>query len=380
MRPKILYLVTEDWYFCSHRLPIARAARDAGCEVVVITRVRDRGPEITAEGFRLIPLEQRRGALSPLRDLVMLLRLMRIYREERPELVHHVALKPVLYGTLAARVTGVAWIVNAMGGLGYLFGAAGTGTRWVGALVRAALRRLHRTLRVRVIVQNPEDAELFRSELGVAPEAIRMIRGSGVDTTRFRPATGRSNRVTVALVSRMLWAKGIAEFVEAARELQRRGVDTRMVLVGAPDSENPGAVPEATLREWDRAGVVEWWGRREDIERVWQECEIGVLPSYYREGVPKALLEAAACGRPIVTTDTPGCREIVQDGDNGILVPPRNAAALADAIERLSVDPALRVRMGERGRRMVEEGFSEGRVVEQTLGLYRSLLGERWPG
>lgn len=379
MSPKILYLVTEDWYFCSHRLPIARAARDAGFEVVVVTRVRDHGPRITAEGFRLIPLEQRRGALSPLRDLLVLLRLVRIYRAERPALVHHVALKPVLYGTLAARITGVAWTVNAMGGLGYLFAARGGGARWVGAAVRAALRRAHRTPRVRAIVQNPEDAALFASKLGVPRGAIRLIRGSGVDTHRFRPEAERTGRVAAALVSRMLWAKGIAEFVQAARELRRRGSDVRMVLVGAPDPENPGSVPEATLCAWHREGVVEWWGRREDIDQVWRECHIGVLPSFYREGVPKSLLEAAACGRPIVTTDTPGCREIVRDGENGILVPPRDSAALADAIERLAGDPELRARMGARGRKMVEEEFSEERVVEQTFSLYRSLLGDRWP-
>lgn len=377
--PKILYLVTEDWYFCSHRLPIARAARDAGFEVVVVTRVRRHGAAIEAEGFRVIPLEQRRGALNPVADLAMLWRLLGIYRAERPDLVHHVALKPVLYGTFAAWVTGVPQIVNAMGGLGYLFGAQGRGTRWIGAIVRRVLRLLHRSPRVSVIAQNPDDAALFSEKLGVSPAAVRLIRGSGVDTRRFRPESEPAEPVRVALVSRMLWAKGVAEFVDAARRLRDRGLAVSMTLVGAPDPENPGSVPEGALRDWHREGIVQWWGRREDIDRVWRACHICALPSYYREGVPKALLEAAACGRPIVTTDTPGCREIVRDGENGILVPPRDAAALADAIERLVRDPLLRARMGARGRRRVEEEFSEERVVEQTLALYRSLLADRWP-
>jgi glycosyltransferase involved in cell wall biosynthesis len=377
--PKILYLVTEDWYFCSHRLPIARAARDAGFEVVVVTRVREHGHRIEAERFRLVPLEQRRGALSPISDLLMLVRLIRIYLRERPDLVHHVALKPVLYGTFAARLAGVHRVVNAMGGLGYLFGVQSRRARWLGMLVRGTLRALHRSRRTHVIVQNPEDEALFRGTLGVSPQSVRLIRGSGVDIERFSPVPAPKGPVTVALVSRMLWAKGVAEFVEAARCLRDRKVEVRMVLVGAPDLENPGTVPEAKLHAWGAEGVIEWWGRRDDVETVWAASHLCVLPSYYREGVPKALLEAAACGRPIITTDTPGCREIVRDGENGILVPPRDAAALADAIERLVRDPLLRARMGARGRRRVEEEFSEERVVEQTLALYRSLLADRWP-
>ena len=378
MRPKILYLVTEDWYFCSHRLPIARAARDAGFEVVVVTRVRRHGAAIAAEGFRVIPLEQRRGALNPVADLAVLWRLLGIYRAERPDLVHHVALKPVLYGTLASRAARITRVVNALGGLGYVFSSHGWKARLLRPMVRLVFRFHGRARRNRFIVQNPDDCSRLVGELGVAANRIVVIRGSGVDTRYFSPMPEPETPAVAALVSRMLWDKGVGEVVEAARMLKERGTTVKVVLVGDEDPENPESISKRRLLEWNGEGIVEWWGRRDDIAKVWAQCHICMLPSY-REGLPKALLEAAACGRPIITTDTPGCREIVRDGENGILVPPRDAAALADAIERLVRDPLLRARMGACGRRRVEEEFSEERVVEQTLALYRSLLADRWP-
>jgi glycosyltransferase involved in cell wall biosynthesis len=373
---KLLYVVTEDWYFLSHRLPIARAARDAGYQVTVVTRVERGGGRMRSEGFAVIPLDFQRGRIRPLAEIRALIRLISVYRQVRPDLVHHVALKPVLYGTLAARAASVPCVVNALGGLGFLFSSQGAKTRVLRKAIMQGFRWLFRHPKGRVIVQNPEDRDLLIGKARIDPGHIVMIRGSGVDLEEFHPAPEPPGRPRVAMVSRMLREKGVGELVEAARRLQERGLKAHVVLVGEPDPANPGTVSERELRAWAESRVVEWWGHRDDIATVWREAHICVLPSYYREGVPKSLLEAAACGRPIVTSDAPGCREVVQHGHNGLLVPVRNVDALTDAIARLVVDPGLRARMGRAGRALVEDQFGVERVARETMGVYQSLLGE----
>jgi len=206
-----------------------------------------------------------------------------------------------------------------------------------------------------------------------------VVRGSGVDLKRFQPRPEPPGPVAVAMVSRMLWDKGVRELVEAVGRLRARGVALRLELVGAPDPENPGSIPGDRLAEWNRSGAAEWSGPSEDVPGVWAQAHIAVLPSYYGEGVPKSLLEAAACGRPIVAADVPGAREIVRHGENGLLVPPRDVPALAGALERLAADPNLRRQMGERGRQIAAAEFGEDIVVEKTLHVYRELLGKRYP-
>ncbi len=370
-KPVILYLVTEDWYFWSHRLPIARAARDAGWEVLVATRVENHGEQIEREGFRLIPIKMRRRSLAPWREFAAVAELIRIYRRERPDLVHQVAMKPVLYGSLAAALTGVPAIVNALAGMGYVFTSSAVKARLLRPLIKKAFRWLLDHANARLILQNPDDVAAMSAGT-VAPNRIVQIRGSGVDTTAFAPAPEPSGTPVAVMVSRMLWDKGVGELVEAARLLQRRGVPLRVVLVGSRDPENPPSIPERQLRDWDASGDVAWWGERSDVANIWANCHIAVLPSY-REGLPKSLLEAAACGRPLVATDVSGCREVVRDGATGLLVPPRDARALADALERLARDRDLRRRMGAAARDLVTREMSEQVVVAQTVALYRSL-------
>lgn len=371
-RPKLLFLVTEDWYFCSHRLPVARAAREAGYDVAVATRVKDHAGIIKREGFRLLPLSWRRGSLNPFLEAGALREIVSVYRRERPDLVHHVALKPAVYGSVAARFAGRPAAVNMVAGLGYVFTAKGVKARAVAAFLRAAFRRMLQPENARLIFQNPDDEALLREMCRPRAGQMVMIRGSGVDIDRFRPRT-EPKAVVVTLVSRMLWNKGIGDLVEAGKILAARGEDIRFQVVGAPDPENPSSIPEEQLREWNE-GRVRWLGRRDDIAEVWAESSIAVLPTSYGEGVPKALLEAAASGRPIVATDVPGCREIVRHEDNGLLVPVGDAHALAEAIARLARDPELRRAMGMRGRRLVEQEFAESIVVGQTLDVYRSLV------
>ena len=374
--PRLLYLVTEDWYFCSHRLPVARAARDAGAEVVVATRVTAHGEAIRAEGFRLVPLAWRRGSHAPLAELRAIAEIVRLYRRERPDLVHHVALKPVIYGSLAAALAGVPHVVNALTGLGALFIGSSARTRLLGALARAALRPLLNRAGGRVILQNADDRLLLEERGLLRHDRVALIRGSGVDTARFTPTPEPDGPPVAVLVARMLRDKGVGEFVEAARLLKARGVAVRMQLAGPTDPDNPASIDEATLRQWHAEGILEWLGPVTDMPSLWARSHIAVLPSY-REGLPKALLEAAACGRPMIATDVPGCREIVRADDTGLLVPARDAAALADAIARLAGDAALRRRLGARARAVAEAEFSEDVVVRETLALYRGLLPGR---
>jgi glycosyltransferase involved in cell wall biosynthesis len=365
----LLFVVTEDWYFVSHRLPLAVAAQAAGFEVAVATRAGRQADVIRGAGIRLISFELSRRGGNPLAELVA---LWRLYRREGPDLVHHVALKPVVVGALAARLARVPAQVNAVAGLGWLFTSSSGVVRLVRPVLRWALGRLLRQPHSLTIVQNPEDKALLEAA-GVPAARLRLIRGAGVDVRVFFPLPPSPLPVCVVLVARMLWDKGVGEFVEAARRLTAAGVAARFVLVGDPDPANPASVPDSTLRAWHGRHGVEWWGRRDDIPAVLQAAHIACLPSFYGEGLPKSLLEAAACGLPIVTTDAPGCREVVQDGVNGLLAPVRDAAALAAALKKLIDDAELRRRMGARSRQRAETEFALETVIAQTLSVYREV-------
>ncbi|MBP9218611.1 MAG: glycosyltransferase family 4 protein [Sterolibacterium sp.] len=372
---KLLFFVTEDWYFCSHRLPVARAAQAAGHEVVVACRVHRHAEVIETAGFRLIPLDLRRGGQNPLQELVSLRAIWRIYRRERPDIVHHVALKPVLYGALAAYLARVPAVVNALTGLGYVFSSPTLKARLLRPFVTLALRGLLNAGRSVLILQNPDDGRMLVQEGMVEANRIRLIRGSGVDIRRFALCPPAQELLPlVVLPARLLRDKGVVEFVAAARLLKAQGVVARFALVGERDPENAAAIDDQTLADWMQEGCVECWGRHEDMPAVFAQASIVCLPSY-REGLPKALLEAAACGRALVATDVPGCREIVIDGHNGLLVPVQDVVALAAALRRLLENAAWRDTLGRNGRALVEAEFSEERVMQQTLAVYRALLG-----
>jgi glycosyltransferase involved in cell wall biosynthesis len=367
--PKLLYLVTEDWYFVSHRLPLAVAAKEAGFEVAVATRAGQQVDVICNAGIRLIPFELSRRGGNPLAEVMA---LWRLYRAESPDLVHHVALKPVMFGALAAWLAHVPAQVNAVAGLGWLVTTSGRVVRLLRPVLRWILGRLLMQPHSLTIVQNPEDKALLERS-GVSAARLRLIRGAGVDVQVFYPVIPPAEPVCIVLVARMLWDKGVGEFVEAARRLTVAGGNARFVLVGDPDLANPGSVPESSLRAWDGQNGVEWWGRREDMPAVLRTAHIACLPSFYGEGLPKSLLEAAACGLPIVTTDAPGCREVVQDGVNGLLVPVRDAVALAAALRKLIDDAELRRRMGEQSRARAETEFGQEMIIAQTLAVYREV-------
>lgn len=371
--PKLLFFVTEDWYFCSHRLLLAIAAQKAGYEVVVVTRVNQHGELIRSHGLKLIHIEISRRSRNPLKEIGVILRLLSVYREQKPDIVHHVALKPVLYGAIAARLAHVPAVVNALAGLGFLFVSKHWQARVLRSLIEAAFRLLLNCTNSRVILQNPDDMALLITRRVLAPGHALLIRGSGVDTTQFHSAPEANGLPLVVLASRMLWDKGVGEFVKAVRQLRGQGVAARFVLVGEGDPDNPASISYDQISQWQEEGIIEWWGRRDDMPQVFAESHIVCLPSY-REGLPKVLIEAAACARPIVATDVPGCREIVRDGENGFLVPARDVPALASAMRKLIENASLRNVMGERGRTMVEKEFSIEHVISQTLTLYNELV------
>jgi glycosyltransferase involved in cell wall biosynthesis len=374
-RGRVVVVVNVDWFFLSHRVPVAEAARAAGYEVTVAAEDTGRAAEIRGLGFFYEALPLSRTGTAPVREAAALLSLVRLYRRLQPDLVHHVTVKPVLYGSLAARLAGGPAVVNAITGFGYTMSdeaRRGVLGRCVHALYRTALR----TAGSRTIFQNPEDMAAFCQAGLVAPDRAVLIRGSGVDPAAFTVLPEPEGRPVVLLPARMLWEKGVAEFVEAARTLRARGSRARFVLAGRAD-QNPTAVPEARLRQWVAEGVVEWWGHRTDIPQVMAGASIVVLPTFYKEGLPKALLEGAAAGRPLVATDVPGCREIVRHGETGLLVPPRDAPALANALERLLADAALRRDLGAAGRCLVEAEFTATRVAEATMAVYEAALAER---
>lgn len=375
---KLLYLVTEDWFFCLHRLPIARAARAAGAEVVVATRVGRHRDVIEREGFRIIPLPWRRGSKNPLAEARALLRIIRIYREERPDVVHHVAVKAAVYGGIAAALSGRPPQLNGITGLGYTTTSTELRARVLRALINTVFRWVLDREETRVIVENPDDASALVQSRAFGRQRVHVVRGAGVDTQRFRPAEPADGPVTALLAGRMLRSKGVEEAAGAARLLRERGVNVRVALVGEPDPENPQSIPAEELRRWSSEGLVDWRGHRDDMPAQWRGAHIGLLPSY-REGLPVSLLEAASCGLPLVATDVPGCREIVIHEDNGLLVPLKSVEPLADALERLGADAGLRARMGRRSRELVEEHFAESIVVEQILSLYGEMVGGAAP-
>lgn len=369
----LVFVVTEDWYFLSHRLPMARAARDLGFRVVVATRVGDRGREIEAHGFALAPIPIDRGSMAPHTEARAIAALMRLFRRERPAIIHNISIKPIVLGGVAASVVPSARIVNSFTGLGSILGEHAKETT-VRRIILGLMRRFARRGRVTGIVQNDDDHDyLLRRGLAV-PERLLTIRGSGIDTDAFAPSPEPDGPPVALFVSRLLRDKGTVELIEAARKLKASGGDLIVRVVGDCDPANPNSVGEDEVAAWESEGNVEFLGRRDGIADLWREAHIAVLPSY-REGTPKSLLEAAASARPLVTTDVPGCRDLVPDNATGILVPARDPSALADALAALAGAPELRREKGLAARRLIEERYADDVVARQISDLYAALAG-----
>ena len=372
-RPRLLYLITEDWYFRLHWIRLAQAARDAGFEVLLAMRVQEHDPEISRQGFKLFPINLLRRSVNPMREFLAVVELARLYRDQKPDLVYHVAIKPILYGSIAARLAGVPSVINVFAGLGYAYTSDELRAKLLRLFLKFGLSAACKSAGSLAVFQNEEDqAQLVRDRV-VLESQTRVIPGTGVDTDRFRPISNESSDHIILLPCRMLRDKGVGEFLEAARLVRRQKPGVRFVLAGRCDEDNPASIQSRQLHQWQEEGVIEWWGHRSDMPDVLGHAAVVVLPSY-REGLPVSLLEAAACGKPIIATDVPGCREVVRHRVNGLLIPPRNAIALADAIILLLENPELRQELGRRGRDIVVKEFSSTIVIRQTLALYHELL------
>ncbi|MEA2978831.1 MAG: hypothetical protein QOF09_654 [Alphaproteobacteria bacterium] len=368
---RLLYVVTEDWYFLSHRLPMARAARDAGFEVHVATRVVDGAAAIAAEGFVLHPVPFVRGRVSPSGTVAAIRALRDIHRKVEPAIAHHVALQTTVLGSIAARGRPVLCI-NALTGLGFAFTSGSAKALLLRPVLSMLLRLLLNNPRQTVLIQNADDRDGMLS-LGIAAERIVLIPGSGVDVEALRPLPEPGGPMTIAFVGRLLEDKGIHSLIRAHALLRERGFAVELLIAGTPDPANPASVSEQEARGWSRQPGITWLGHVEDIATVWARAHVAVLPSR-REGLPKSLLEAAACGRPMIATDVPGCREIVRPDETGVLVPFGDERALGDAIELLAQSRERRERYGAAARRLVVERFSAGMIGRQTVDLYRSLM------
>ncbi|HVG24175.1 MAG TPA: glycosyltransferase family 4 protein, partial [Thermoanaerobaculia bacterium] len=372
-RERILFVAAEAAFFVTHRLPLALAAREHGYDVVVATPDGPLSAVILQHGLPWERIVMRRKT-QVVREARAVPNLVRVYRKVRPDLVHHIAIKAVLYGTIAARIARVPAVVNAVTGLGYAFDERRAHTL-LGRTLGFAFDHLLSHPRARFIFQNVEDRDTFVNRRWIGAREAELIRGSGVDTTSFAPPSEPpAGPPLVVFASRLLASKGVAEFVEAARMLRGRGVDARFAVVGGPDPQNPETITHAELARWKEEGAVEIFGARRDMPDVLRQASLFVLPTYYREGVPKALIEAAATGLPAITTDTPGCRDIVLHGETGLCVPPRDSHALAEGMESLLRDPVLRSQMGVRARERVLAHFAVEHVVAQTLATYEKLL------
>lgn len=371
--PRLLFVVNDFGFFLSHRLAIGLAARRAGYDVAVAAPAGTGAERLAPHGLPVRPLAMDPHGMNPVGEARAVAELVGLFRRTRPDIVHLVTVKPVLYGGLAARMADVPAVVSAMSGLGYLFIGSSPRGRMLARLVRPFYRAALAHPRQRVIFQNEADREAVAAIGARLGGRAVMIPGSGVDLAAFRPAAEPEGPVTVVMPARLLLDKGLGEFVAAARQLRDAGVAARFVAVGGHPARNPAAVPAATLAAWRAEGAVEFPGHAEDMATVYRDAHLVVLPSY-REGFPRVLMEAAASGRAVVATDVPGCRDAVIPGETALLVPPRDAGALAAAMRRLIEDATLRQRMGAAGRRLAEAHFGVERVVERHLALYEELL------
>jgi glycosyltransferase involved in cell wall biosynthesis len=369
--PRLLYVVTEDWAFLSHRLPMARAARDAGFEVHVATRVSDGAAAIQAERFILHPIPFARGSLSPVATFSTIAALRRVHREVEPALTHHVALQACVLGMLATLGRPVA-CVNAFIGLGYSFISDTGKARAVRTLIGSLLRFLINRNNCVALVQNSDDMAALVA-LGVTKKRIVLIPGSGVDVKRFTPLSEPGGAATFGFVGRLLDDKGIRTLIAAHRLLRARIPDARLLIAGTPDPANPASVTEAEARSWNNEAGLAWLGHVSDIAGLWATAHVAVLPSR-REGLPLSLMEAAACGRAMIASNVPGCREIVLHEQTGLLFPVDDATALADVMARLAADRELRARCATAARKLVVERFAAELIGRQTVELYRNVL------
>lgn len=370
---KLLMSSNTDWYLYNFRLSLAKYLQDEGIDVVLVSPRGEYVNLLENAGFRWLEWKIGRQTLAPRTEFGSILNLKRIYDREKPELVHHHTIKPVLYGSLAARWSKVPGCVNSITGRGYVFLGNDRKARILKMFIEPFYRLAFNNPRCSAIFENETDQQYFLDQSLITPERTWLIQGVGVDVERYKKLPEPDGIPVILMAARMLWDKGVGVLVEAARLLKDK-VPVRIVLVGNPDVGNPSSIELKTLQGWNEEGVVEWWGWRADMSDIYNQSHIVTLPTRYGEGVPTTLLEAAACGRPLVASDIAGCRHVVKEGYNGFLVPVNDPNALAQALEKLACTPELRQKMGRASRQLVLENFPQSRVNAETLEVYKHTL------
>lgn len=374
-KPTLLFLVNVDWFFISHRLPIALAAIEKGYEVHILTGITNKHEELTSHGLIVHPLGINRSKSNILHEIGTFVSMVKAIKKIDPDVIHLVTIKPVIYGGIAARIVGIKNVVAAISGLGFVFSESGLKAKIRRLLVSLAYRSALNQKHLKVIFQNPTDRHTLSKITNLDDSKKVMIPGSGVDLSIYQSSPMRISELPIIiLAARLLHDKGVAEFVQASRILKEKGLQARFCLVGTPDPANPNSVTDGELKNWIDEEIIESWGHRTDMPAVLSQAYVVVLPSYYGEGLPKVLIEAAACGRAVITTDMPGCRDAIIPDETGFLIPPRNSDILAEMIQKLIIDKDLCQKMGQAGRSLAEQKFSIESVVDTHLRIYDNLI------
>jgi glycosyltransferase involved in cell wall biosynthesis len=373
MMPKILSFSNTAWYLSNYRLPIDRRLRERGWEIVMASPDDRFRPKIEAAGFRWREIRMSRSGINPIEESDTIRQVAKLLRQEKPDILHTFTMKGNINGSMGARLAGVTGVVNSIAGLGFVHSS----NSFLARALRLPAQVMYRAAlsRGRVIFQNGEDLEIFVRQGLVDRQRAALIRSSGVDTQEFRPNSERlEGPVRVLFAARLLWTKGLAELVSAVENVRARGIELELLVAGEPDPGNPESIPAEQLAKWEERGAIKRLGFHADMAALMATCHIVCFPSKHKEGTPRFLIEAAACGLPIITTRNRGCVEVVRDGVNGILVPVGDVVELAAALQKLVCSEDLRMQMGSEGRRIAEEEFSVEHVADRTEEVYRMLL------
>ena len=370
---KILFVVSEDWYFVSHRVNLARLAINKGYQVSLLTRVSTHEEYINSLGIKVINWPIERRSRNPIKEFKSIYHIVKTVRKVNPDLLYAVAIKPVFYTILSKLFFNIKGVVLALAGLGYIFRSNKITAKFIRFFVVWMFRIFSAGSNVRLIVQNKDDIKLLINLKLLSSEKIRLIRGAGVNTTDFYSKNLSRKTPLIILPGRMLWDKGVGDFVRCAKRFYNLKINVRFALIGEPDEHNPESVPEQQLKEWEESGCIEYWGKKENMAEVYNMADLVCFPSYH-EGLPLALLEAASCELPIVAYDVSGCREVVRDNENGFLVPFRDENGLFLAITKLIESPDLRRKMGLLGRQIVMENFTDNIVNSETIKVWEEII------
>ena len=371
---KLFIVVNVDWFFLSHRLPIALAAQSNGFDVTVVAQDTGYKDDIIDHGLRFIDLPFNRSKFSIFQDIRTILLLQKLYLKKQPDLVHHITIKPVLYGSLAARLTKTRNVVNAISGLGHVFISNNISTIILRKFVKTLYRFSFYNINQKVIFQNTYDKKIFLKSNIVNTNQTKLIRGSGVNISEFKYIPEPKDQMVILFAARLLKTKGIDVFIKAAKIIKSEKTSTVFIIIGRFDHNNPARVLEKEIINLQNDGLIEYWGNVKNVADIIAKSNIVCLPTYYGEGVPRILIEAASCGRAIITTDVPGCNDIVQQNINGLLIPPHNVDALVDSIKLLINNNRLRRSMGRRGRTRVKNHFNIDLIVQQHKDVYNSFF------